>query len=288
MAILTTVPRSILAFFNDLITPGNAHTWPLRAALRLKNYMPREEVERLVGEVFRANAYRPPKPREIEEAVARAYAEIVEPRTPSIPWPAPDTEAALRVIDRVDPVFDLFGRFPPEDVLPALFYEGERVCVGPDLMTAVHMTVTEVSAAAAGLQFVVPSPMAKPMGATRAGKQSPRCGDAVGDRRHLVVEFDCGYTLEQQIRLLTFLGRFAPLRLAVASGGKSIHGWFFVEGMGEQEIMIFFARAVSLGADPKMWAPWQWCRMPGGRRLVGQEFRAQSILYFQEEIVWTS
>ena len=288
MALLTHLPRHVLDFFKEPIDEGNAHTWPLRAAIRLKKYMPREEVERIIPELFAKFAYRPAKRRECEDAIARAYAEEVTPRTPSIPWPSADPEAALRVVEKVEPVFGLRGQFEPGEVLPTLFYEGERVCVGQDLMTAVHMTVDEVSAAAPGLQFIVPSPMAKPVGLTKAGKVSARCGDAVGARRHLIVEFDCGYSLEQQTRLLTYLGGFAPLRLVVASGGKSVHGWYWVEGMEDREIMRFFARAVWLGADPKMWAPWQWCRMPGGRRFVGSEFRVQNILYFQEEIVWNS
>jgi hypothetical protein len=59
---------------------------------------------------------------------------------------------------------------------------------------------------------------------------------------------------------------FAPLVLAVHSGGKSLHGWFFVAGQPDEKIERFFRYAVSLGADPATWTKSQFVRMPDGTR----------------------
>jgi hypothetical protein len=46
---------------------------------------------------------------------------------------------------------------------------------------------------------------------------------------------------------------YGPFVCAVHSGGKSLHGWFNVEGEDEEKANGFFLYAVSLGADPATW-----------------------------------
>ena len=58
----------------------------------------------------------------------------------------------------------------------------------------------------------------------------------------------------------------APLVCAVHRGGKSLHGWFNVEGENEEKARGFFRYAVSLGADPATWTRSQFVRIPAGRR----------------------
>ncbi|MFY8216341.1 MAG: hypothetical protein ACOVMP_07045, partial [Chthoniobacterales bacterium] len=55
-----------------------------------------------------------------------------------------------------------------------------------------------------------------------------------------------------------------PLRMAVYSGGKSVHGWFDAAELSEGEQLRWFRHAVFLGHDSKLWLKWQWVRAPGG------------------------
>ena len=119
------------------------------------------------------------------------------------------------------------------------------------------------------LQFIVPSPMAARQGVTREGKLSAHALSNIGPRRFLVVEFDFdagnsaaeAHLLERlagegrDVRdlcaaLLLHLAEKAPLALAVHSGGKSLHGWFYCAGVPEETVWRTFQYAVSLGADP--------------------------------------
>lgn len=90
-----------------------------------------------------------------------------------------------------------------------------------------------------------------------------------GPRRFLVVEFDTG-TTDEHAALLIHLAGYAPLVCAVHSGGKSLHGWFFVQGAPEEKARKFFRYAVSLGADPQLWTRSQFVRMPDGARDNGK------------------
>jgi hypothetical protein len=56
---------------------------------------------------------------------------------------------------------------------------------------------------------------------------------------------------------------------ALHSGGKSMHGWFFVQGQSEEAVLKFFKHAVSLGADHATWTRSQFVRLPDGTRQNG-------------------
>lgn len=100
------------------------------------------------------------------------------------------------------------------------------------------------------LQFMVPNPMTAPRGLTRQGRLSAHALSNTGMRRFLNVEFDFDASqsanearlLERlalqgrDVRdlcaaLLLHLAEKAPLALAVYSGGKSLHGWFYCAGI---------------------------------------------------------
>jgi hypothetical protein len=151
------------------------------------------------------------------------------------------------------------------------------------------------------LQFIVPSPMAAPRGLTQQNKLSAHALSNTGARRFLIVEFDFDASnsseearlLErlasegQDVRdlcaaLLLHLAQKAPLTLAVHSGGKSLHGWFYCAGVPEEKVRRFFRYAVSLGADRATWGPSQFARMPDGLRQNG---RRQTVYFFNPEIV---
>jgi hypothetical protein len=76
--------------------------------------------------------------------------------------------------------------------------------------------------------------------------------------------------------LLLHVAEQAPLALAVNSGGKSLHGWFYCAGVPEQRVWRTFQYAVALGADRANWALSQFARMPDGQRENG----SRQTVYF--------
>ena len=151
------------------------------------------------------------------------------------------------------------------------------------------------------LQFIVPSPMTARRGFTQQHKISGHALSNTGPRRFLIVEFDFDPSnsdeearlldrLDSEGRdvrdlcaaLLLHLAENAPLALAVHSGGKSLHGWFYCAGVPEQTVWRTFQYAVSLGADHANWTRSQFARMPDGLRDNG---RRQTVYFFNPEIV---
>jgi len=82
--------------------------------------------------------------------------------------------------------------------------------------------------------------------------------------------------------LLLHLAERAPLALVVYSGGKSLHGWFPCEGVGEQQVNHFFQYTLRLGADGASWCRSQFARMPDGLRENGQR---QTVYFFNPGVV---
>ncbi len=151
-----------------------------------------------------------------------------------------------------------------------------------------------------GLQFIVPNPMTALRGLTKARKLSAHALSNTGLRRFLVVEFDFDQNHSTEAaRLLTrlqtegldvrdlcaalllHLAERAPLALAVYSGGKSIHGWFWAAGQSEATLSRFTRYAESLGADPATWTRSQFVRMPDGLRDNGSR---QTVYFFNPEV----
>jgi len=68
------------------------------------------------------------------------------------------------------------------------------------------------------------------------------------ERRWLVIEADHG-TLEQQFWLHQQLAAEADLGCLCWSGGKSLHGWYFVEGWTIEQCFALYAKAIRLGVN---------------------------------------
>ena len=102
-------------------------------------------------------------------------------------------------------------------------------------------------------------------GLTQERKRSERCLDNTARRRFLVIEQDTG-TLDEQAAVLSHLAEIFPLVTIVHSGGRSLHGWFYVEGIPEARIDQFMDLAVRLGADDATRSPCQLVRLPDGIR----------------------
>ena len=102
-------------------------------------------------------------------------------------------------------------------------------------------------------------------GRTQDGKESEHTLENTGPRRFLVIEQDRARLMNRR-RFLLHLAERAPLALAVHSGSKSLHGWFFCQGQSEERLRAFMRYAVTLGADRATWTRSQFVRMPDGTR----------------------
>lgn len=255
------------------------HTWIFGSACHLAGHgFTAQEIAAALAP--RCIGLRRPVPAgEIEEAAASAMREVagradtahVAPTAAHVSrWPSFDEQLARNAIERAYHIAPPRWTKPPTVAVAvaALFRPGELVCIGDTLETADTRPLEAWLAdpAIERAQFVVPSPMSKPLGITKEGKESPRCLDNTGPRRWLVVEFDNHWSHSQQFALHFHLGGIAPLAAIVHSAGKSCHGWFNVENEGANEVRAFFNYAVRLGADPATFTPCQFVRLPGGWR----------------------
>jgi len=165
----------------------------------------------------------------------------------------------------------------PDDYLNGSFSENELICVaagGPkDAQTKPYC---EWRGKLNSCDLIVPSPMSSATGTNKQGHETPRCLENTGPRRFLVIEFDSG-SANDQAAIIWHLSGFAHLFLVVHSGSKSLHGWFYVEGVDEERVRELHAYAVTLGADPATLTKCQLVRMPAGVRNNG---RKQMVYYF--------
>jgi hypothetical protein len=219
--------------------------------------------------------------------ISRAVAAIAHRKTPALPgiWMPERSEEARAAALKTRPIFaPVPAGLHAVEILSVLFRPSELVCVG--LAQNRFFTVSRDAALpwAPRAPFVVANPMRAPTGLTQEGKVSPRCLNNAclpSQRRYIVVEFDTGDTLEDQIRLLSSLHtRAAPLALAVFSGGKSIHGWFNVSALAPREKLYLFRRGALLGCDASLWDICKLVRMPGGLRDTGAR---QEVFYWEIE-----
>lgn len=210
-------------------------------------------------------------------------------------WPRRDGVAVELACTRaegsgVGSLYDLFERSPirppagaaPGGWIERLFGPSEFVCLGTsDPKTAATKRRPEWGRLPEDAALVVANPMTARLGATQDGRPSPRCLGNTGARRWVVLEFDQG-TIDEQAALHWYLNAqaerlgWATLRLAVHSGGKSLHGWYGPVESEEtaQKLMTFAAR---VGADPATWNKCQLVRLPGGRRPRKEKPEAASL-----------
>jgi len=264
--------------------PGaGRHHWLFRIAAGLiRQGADPEEVERFMIANAKADGWTD-RLADISRAVAKIAGGKAAP-SPGLWMPGRDEEARAEAL-KVRPLFDPTpADADAAEILRMLFAPSDLVCVG----LAAHRFLTvprdEALPLAPGAPFVVANPMRAPTGLTQEGKVSPRClqnACPAALRRYLVIEFDTGDTLEDQIRLLSSLHtRGAPLALAVFSGGKSIHGWFNVSALAPRQKLYLFRRGALLGCDTTLWDLCKLVRMPGGLRDTGAR---QEVFYWEVE-----
>jgi hypothetical protein len=234
------------------------------------------DLQRKLKNAFRIAA---PDPKYADGDVARReFSGIVEPQNPR--WPPDDEAARDLILFQVDfPVMELMDvspiRFDDDtsktpEILPLLFPGDPLICCGGESNSFWTRKLSEFGRSVSTFQFIVPSPMSAPTGKILNPKpggptESAHTKANTGERRFAVIEFDQG-TKDEQSALIWHLSNYAPLVMVVHSGGKSLHGWFFVQGSSESLIHRFYRYAVSIGADRATHLKSQFVRMPDGRR----------------------
>jgi hypothetical protein len=100
------------------------------------------------------------------------------------------------------------------------------------------------------------------------------CLDNCGPRRFCVCDFDEPKS-EDHPSIVWQLRKTFDLVMALSSGGKSLHAWFWVEPDEEED---FWKAAIPLGADPALMRNRSsFVRIPYGTRDNGNR---QNVIYF--------
>jgi hypothetical protein len=171
------------------------------------------------------------------------------------------------------------GGYDAGDWLDILFPGAEWICLAKsDLASAQTRRREKWAFREYGFTYVVPSPMSASHGLGLHGKETSRCLANTGPRRWLVIEFDDG-TADEQAALHWYLDSMAKaagwprLRLALHSGGKSLHGWYGpVTSEDDARDLFAFAR-LTARADLHTWPKCQLVRLPEGVHASGARQR---------------
>jgi len=289
------VTRALPQFLSDLLAaPPRAgegvHGWLFRVARQLHAHMPAIEVATLLESRLQNCGRHVPR-SEIVAAVQNSVGCAWQPKHNGTPnntaprrWPAIDERRRREIIADAGGLADLWEASPirlednaahTEDILDRLFPGNPLLCCGRSDSVFDTRPREGWRDELAKLQFIVPSPMSAVTGSTKDGRESKHTLANTGPRRFLVCEFDTG-TIDAHAAFLIHLAGYAPLVCSVHSGGKSLHGWFFVEAQPDEKVLRFFRYAVSLGADSATWTRSQFVRMPDGRRDNG---RRQTVYF---------
>ena len=256
------------------------HDWIFRAARALWKCGRNASDIREILENAAATCGRRVSAREIADAVRNSQASAFRPvSVQHQPWPVVNHEQREAIIATGFGLVDLWEISPirfedcashTEEIIDQLFPDSPLLCVGGATHDCHTAPRNEWRGKLASFPLIVPNPMTAPNGRNQSGEVSNRCLKNTGERRFLIVEFDTG-TTDEHATLLLHLAERAPLTLAVFSGSKSLHGWFYCAGVAEEKVLRFFRYAVSLGADRATWTRCQLVRMPDGLRDKGNK-----------------
>jgi len=266
------------------------HAWLFRVARQLHFHLPAGEIVRLLESRVAECGRRVPH-SEIVQAVqnslpcAWTLGTRVQYRPSQSQWPVVNQKRVREIIADGPGLCDLWECSPVRiedneqhtgEVIDRFFPGNPLLCCAKSQSEFDTKPREDWRGQMAGLQFIVPSPMSAITGLTKEGRESKHTLANTGYRRFLIVEFDTG-TTDQHAALLLHLGQFAPLALAVHSGNKSLHGWFYCAGQPEAKVARFFRYAASLGADSRLWTRSQFWRMPDGTRDNGKR---QTVFFY--------
>lgn len=281
---MKTLPRFIEEMLDAPPRAGEGvHAWLFRVARQLHAHLPVNEIVSLL-ETRVANCGRGVPRNEIVAAVQNSVPcawqpGAVAPVQSASRWPNVNQEQRAAIIRDNGGLAELWEasrvRLDDNDahteaIIDRLFPGNPLLCCGASSSDFDTRPRDDWRGQLSQLQLIAPSPMCAVTGTTKDGKESKHTLANTGPRRFLICEFDTG-TPDAHAALLLHLGTFAPLVCVVHSGGKSLHGWFFVAGQPEARVLKFFRYAVSLGADSRLWTKSQFCRMPDGTRDNGRK-----------------
>jgi hypothetical protein len=280
--------RDLPPFLRDMMdsaprTGEGVHQWLYQVARHLHAHMPAGEIVALLEKLV-TNCGRHVPQNEIVSAVKNSLDGAWRPHgnfAPAQPppkWPVVNQTRREAVIRDSGGLADLWELSPvriednhrhTEEIIDRLFPGNSLLCCAKSSREFDTRPREDWRGELAQLQLIVPSAMTARTGLTKDGKESAHTLSNTGVRRFIVVEFDTG-VLDEHASLLIHLAGYAPLVCAVHSGGKSLHGWFFVDGQPDSKVEKFFRYAVSLGADRATWTRSQFVRVPGGTRDDGK------------------
>ena len=294
---MRAVASDLPQFVRDLLASPpkrgeGLNLWLFRTARVLHPYRSAAEITRLLEAV---TAGEPFKPREIERAVERSAAVAWKPGqrvavTHAPAWPRVNAEQREAVIASGAGLVDLWELSPvrftdsqshTEEIIDRLFPGSPLLCVGKSNSQFSTRHRESWRGQLTNMALIVPSPMNARTGHTQDDRESEHTLENTGPRRFLVIEQDRG-SVDEQSAVLLHLAERAPLALAVHSGSKSIHGWFYCANQPEERLRVFMRYAVSLGADQATWTRSQFVRMPGGTRSCGEP---QVVYFFNPGVV---
>lgn len=278
--------QNLPQFLQELITtPPHAgegvHIWLYRVARQLHAHLPAGEIVNLLEKAV-ADCGRHVPRDEIISAVQNSLPTAWQPEGKAAPavakWPGLNKAQRGIILRDGCGLADLWELSNPriedkaahtEEIIDRLFPNNPLLCCGISNSDFDTKPRENWCGQLSQLQFIVPSPMSAVTGLTKERNESKHSLANTGARRFLICEFDAG-TPDEHAAFLLHLGTFAPLVCAVHSGGKSLHGWFYVHSQPEVKVEKFFRYAVSLGADRATWTRSQFVRMPDGTRNNGK------------------
>ena len=308
-------------------TAGNGvHCWLFSVARHLHAHMGTLQMEKLLAEKVKGCGRHVPL-SEIRDAIKNSancawsptehhpengHAER-EPKNPQ-----PDFAAIYQIVIGGIGLYDLWerseirfgdaeGPSQTEYVIDSIFPGDPLLCVGKSSSLFSTRRRSVLRGHLSRLPLIVPNPMTKVTGTTKAGHRSEHTLDSTGPRVWLVCEFDftkfardgttptewkplieswkaLGITIADACSALLWeLGTLAPLVLVVFSGGKSLHGWFKVAGATENQLREFSRTGMRLGAcSSTLNNPSQFVRIPDGLRDNGAR---QLVWYFRRSLL---
>lgn len=295
----SSMGQELPRFARDLLAaPPRAgegvNSWLFRVARVLHAFRsPREITAILEAAVFECGRSVPA--REIERAVKNSLPVAWQPgghvSKPAPAWPIVNQKRRAAIVAEYG-LMDLWELSPvrygddtphTETIVDTLFPGNPLLCVGASNSNFKTRSRESLRGELSTKALIVPSSMNAKTGWTKDDppKLSEHTFENTGPRRFLVVEFDQGEADEHAALLLHLAGR-APLALAVHSGNRSLHGWFYCHDQNERRLKHFMAYAVSLGADKATWTRSQFVRMPDGRRDNGKR---QTVFFFNPRCV---
>ena len=213
--------------------------------------------------------------RIVEQGHGACDADIHERSPIRIDWQA--EEDSFRVIDAL---------YRPEDVLFIGIREG-RPALNRNIRTAAEWCEAFRKARPGDHHpHIIPNPLTGKAGPTADGTGETLRGDAcVAQFRFAVVEFD---SLPREDQLAFWWAARLPVVLLVDSGGKSVHGWVRVQGIGcatdwarVVERHLFGDLLEPLGVDPACKNESRLSRLPGHFRKEKNAW--QRVLYLAPE-----